>query len=540
MVEHERYQTDSYSIHHLADTILIDGYAKWTIHPLSYVGYYPLSYPMGVPMLLAEFSAISGLNLESAILVECMIIAAVFSIGVFLLVRRFTQRAEIALLATILTTLGPRFIDTTYWDASARGLAILLMILLFVALIKLNSNRSHALLYVSLLLGMGCISVHHMAVVILIFALAYVTVTFVTVYIIRILRLRKRSHITALHLLAAAIIIIAPIMLFEYFMKVALRVLDSSALINFESSLLTVIVAAGVSYVSQIGLVVPFAALYIPIMMKRSNLTTSDLFPFYAIVLFLPLFGEALYISMIIAPFVAILGALWFADAFRRSERKGFIAPLLALLIAASIVLPIGMTGRWNSTDLVGGDQVVVDGRIFNDANYGLYNSGSGYAVCNAYHTESRLTTLSRMDFLGSGIVSILNGDVDSTSVRENISRGSTTFPRNLYNWYDYSQELDIDFYIRKLILDGTSTMDSPIGFGAAVDYFSDHSHLIIVVDNRWTSHYVTAYSIRQASLPSELFTSIPSSLNDSNSTGFASYAYYRSDLVTMFLVQLV
>ncbi|MFY9606099.1 MAG: hypothetical protein WAS24_05155, partial [Thermoplasmata archaeon] len=62
LVEHERYQTDSYYIHYLSKTIADDGYAKWTFNSLSYIGYYPFSYPAGVPFLISELSSATGVS----------------------------------------------------------------------------------------------------------------------------------------------------------------------------------------------------------------------------------------------------------------------------------------------------------------------------------------------------------------------------------------------------------------------------------------------------------------------------------------------
>jgi hypothetical protein len=68
LVEHERFQTDSYTIHYFAKSIVDNGYARWTFHALSYLGYYPISYPSGSAFFLAEFSSVTGMELESSIL----------------------------------------------------------------------------------------------------------------------------------------------------------------------------------------------------------------------------------------------------------------------------------------------------------------------------------------------------------------------------------------------------------------------------------------------------------------------------------------
>ena len=49
---------DSFVIHNLANSISDYGTAKWIIHPLSYFGLTPLSYPCAVPYILSGISRI--------------------------------------------------------------------------------------------------------------------------------------------------------------------------------------------------------------------------------------------------------------------------------------------------------------------------------------------------------------------------------------------------------------------------------------------------------------------------------------------------
>jgi hypothetical protein len=49
---------DSSLIHWMSDSIIIEGGAKWVIHPASVFGWYPYSYPSAVAHLNAVFSII--------------------------------------------------------------------------------------------------------------------------------------------------------------------------------------------------------------------------------------------------------------------------------------------------------------------------------------------------------------------------------------------------------------------------------------------------------------------------------------------------
>ena len=94
LVEHERYETDSYFVHALSNDIVREGQAAWTFSPLSYVGYYPFSYPSGAPFVLAEVSILTGLNVDACILLVDAMIATLFCLVVFCLSREFIHRVE--------------------------------------------------------------------------------------------------------------------------------------------------------------------------------------------------------------------------------------------------------------------------------------------------------------------------------------------------------------------------------------------------------------------------------------------------------------
>ena len=55
---------DVFNINFMATSITKEGCAKWIIHPASYAGMYPYSYPSSVPFLFSMISQATGLNME--------------------------------------------------------------------------------------------------------------------------------------------------------------------------------------------------------------------------------------------------------------------------------------------------------------------------------------------------------------------------------------------------------------------------------------------------------------------------------------------
>ncbi len=174
MVEHERYQADSYFIHRLSQSIVNEGRALWTFNSLSYIGYYPFSYPSGTPFFIADLALLTGLSVETTILVSGVLFGMMFCLAAFCIAREFLSDSRFILVATLFMVLGSRFIDTTYWVGSARGPLVVLMILSVFVVFRASSLRRPLLLPIAVVLAFGCLALHHMAVLYLFFGIAFV------------------------------------------------------------------------------------------------------------------------------------------------------------------------------------------------------------------------------------------------------------------------------------------------------------------------------------------------------------------------------
>lgn len=539
-VEHERYQTDSYFIHHLSYSIAEDNLAKWTYHPLSYVGYYPLSYPSGAPFLIAEFSMMSGIPVEASIFFLNLVIAVIFCLGAFLVAKHFIDKPQFAVLAASFVILGSRFVDTTYWNGSARGPAVAMMLLVIVAALASANSRSSRAAVPIVLLTLGSVILHHMGILLLLFGAAYVLTYVVTRHVV--VRLRRRALAVSAIAFIAALVVVAPLVLFDYFWSVALRGMQSSVLARLDSEVLSVIVVAASSYLNQIGFVIVFALTYIYVMVRRAGLSARTLLPVFLIVVLLPLFGEAIYVSMLLSPFVAILAVRWFDRTLRIPKMRGAARATLVVLVAVSVAHPLLSVNRWNENTFASGDQVVVGNQIFNDAAYADNLGTTVFGTCNVVSVEVPLQALSKIGFLsGSGIVMALNGDVSRDDVLAGIRGTSHEFPRNLYSWYEYDAPPPIGRYTRMLMVQGVVYLYGLGQFDGATEYFSGHSNLVVFIDNRWLSEYVTLSSSVNATFPDEIRTCQSPGFEDSTGHPFTlqSYIFYESDLVSMFLVEL-
>lgn len=542
LVEHERHN-DTFFNRLLADSILENDYAVWTFHPLSYLGYYPISYPSGTPFLIAEISEMTGIDLSPSILIIGMLSGVLFALSVFCLSRILLKRIDLCLLATALAVFAPRFIDTSYWSGSARAPFVALAVFAVFVAFRTGFPGKPALIVVLGIAVLGCFTLHHMAVVFILFCLAYLLsamlarVTLVFVSKGSMIRTRRWFTGFTVALLGIAISLVAVFYL-SYYEPTLKYDYASTSLFSFEPTYLSILLNLAASYTHQIGFVLPIAVLGLPIYFIRTRLTTTSMFPVLLIVSFVPLLPSAHYITMILSPFVAVLGVAWFGIALKRRKGRRAVMAVLVLVICASLVLPVWSSQRWNDIQETSGDPVASDMQLFSDAAYLSLFGDDTYAVSNNDVLSSRLAGASGVVFLRSGVISALTGDVTAESVKGNLSWTNQRFPQNLYLWFEYEDENDINMYVIRYMVQGNTF---PAGGGdvwqTETDYYEKHSRLLVVVDNRWPANYVWVWAILPANLPSELRNS--EWKVGSSTYPIDSYSIYISERITLYATEV-
>lgn len=538
LVEHERQQTDSYFIHLLSESIIQNNYAKWTFSGLSYFGYYPFSYPSGVPFLLSETSMTTGLSLESSILLFNMVLGLLFCLVMFMLARIFISEPRYVILAVLLAVLGSRFVDTTYWNASARGLAIVLITLLLAVLLQTRPRSNQKLYVVAVVLMPGCFVSHHMAVLLAPFATAYILTVVQSQYLLPRIRKRKREFVTAFNVFMLVGLVSVSFLYFDFFGNLLLVNLQKTSLFDIEPAFLSVFLNTASAYTNQIGFVLPVAVLGIPIIVKTGTLNLKTIFPLIVLLIFVPLLGNHFYVSMLLAPFVAVIGALVIRALYRGRVRKSLVTVGVMLLISSSIVMPLWSTSRWNSIEYLSGDTVEVQLDLFNDAKYLRYLDGGGCAVSNVESVTLLVAADSGHDFLGSDVMLALNGDIASQDIERNVTWSESSFPVNLYKWFQYDGSPYMGQYVRILMVYGFSTLSDEQGNADVRQYFQSHSSIVVLVDNRWDNEFVDTYSIRTSRFLSELYA-CEYAIESNPPVPISSYVFYSSGESSMMLVGL-
>jgi hypothetical protein len=336
--------------------------------------------------------------------------------------------------------------------------------------------------------------------------------------------------------LIAIVTVVIAFTFFDYFRDLALLNLRSRALFDVESETTLITLNMAVSYTNQIGFILVFAVLGLPSLLRHAHFSVEKVFPITLVIAFIPMLGNTLYVSMLLAPFMAVLGTLWISKLWDRSKRKRLVFLVVVLLMASSILVPVWSSSRWNAEQYPTKETVEVDSRVYSDATYLLHQIDAEYGIGNVYSYHIQLDVFSSTRFLAGDIALAVTGDVTAEDMERNVSWSSREFPLNLYQWFDY-REPWVDYYILSLMRDGAGN-ESWLG---APDYFEIHNRLVVAFDKSWPNDWVGVYNIVPMKLQDDLLnaryergTAVPQAVNT-----LPSYLVYESGRTVYYIVDL-
>jgi len=309
--EHE-IGVDSFFIHALAGAILNDGHAEWILNPLSYFGWYPLSYPSAGPFYLASVGSLSGLNLEAAILVVSLMLGPAGILSAFVMAREFRDDNVLALFIALIYGLAPRFLSFTLWSASTRNLFMALLPILIWAVLRNYRRRSVPNAAVMAVCFMILAATHRLVILMLVVALAFLFAIIVQVAL-RILRIRApkiflRNSVrrASPHLALATVVVAVLAMLF------GTNVLQeySEGELATGPELHVQLLNLSVNIARTAGLALPLSLFGLVVISRQRNKTMREPFLVITLVALIPTFFLREYTGFYILPFLAIFGGL--------------------------------------------------------------------------------------------------------------------------------------------------------------------------------------------------------------------------------------
>ena len=306
--EHE-FGVDSFVWHGMVTSLNFHHFALWVLNPLSYFGLYPLSQPSGSVFLLSAMSQIAAVPAEPAILMLDFAVAALGTLGAFLLGREFSSSPTIALLVALVLSLTPEFIGSLMWQVPTRILFTAMIPYLLWAMIRFTrapSIRAVLLLAVVLALMM---SFHRLAILMALVALASL-ITLLLLVAVRALRLQFPSlFLRPVVLRNTSWLALAGVLTVSVVMIVQANVLKeySSGVIASGDTVEIQLLNLFVSLARSAGLLLPLAFLGIGALTRRRAKGFAEPFIVVALLAFLPTLFLRQYTGFYTIPITSIL-----------------------------------------------------------------------------------------------------------------------------------------------------------------------------------------------------------------------------------------
>lgn len=151
---------DSFLMHIMSNSISEFGYAKWVLHPLSFVGLYPISYTSTMHFLLSGISQSTGIEMDSTIFLYSFFLGLLSIFTAYLMMGVIINDDLIKLLAAFGFSTVPAVLNYSTWTIPTRGLFIILAPVLIYLLFKCRSSMKYIPL--TFILAIFLFATHHL------------------------------------------------------------------------------------------------------------------------------------------------------------------------------------------------------------------------------------------------------------------------------------------------------------------------------------------------------------------------------------------
>jgi hypothetical protein len=382
----------------LANQIVADGHAAWIIHPLSYLGLFPLSYPSGGIFLPASVDVLSGYPSEISILALSMLMGIIGVLGAYMLAREFKKDDLFAFIVAFIFCLAPKFILNTTWETPTRGgfmafTPIFLFMLLRAHRVPTRKNFAMTILMLFILA-----TFHRLAILMLIVILAYIF-TSMFLIVMRIAKLKMptlflkpgtRSRVRRLSFVGlfalGLVLLLGSGVLDEYEYG---RVLESDTMPGETLNL-------GVSLIRSSGILTPFLLLGTFAFVSQRNKALKEFLIIFIALAIIPTLYLRRYTGFYVPIFIAILAGMG-VYYFIRMQRRKKLAIFVAFGALAGSLALTGVLLEYESRS--------VDSLTMEEYDIGLYTRLylDGTLLANSGLPSSRISAISGLPSLPIG-----------------------------------------------------------------------------------------------------------------------------------------
>ena len=410
-VPHER-GIDGLFIHSLSISISNKGYAAWTLHPLSYVGLFAMSYPSATPFIISSLSQCLGITVEYTILLFSILCGLIGASGMYLAAREIKNDDLFVFIAALSMGLAPYFLDGTTWIAGTRSHSIAFVPLLLFFLLKHMKSKENRYynnyLFLSFLLVVFMIAFHRIG----IFALYIILGFFMTTILYKISkRVRYLPKQYDKHLTLSFFLILSMSVLIAFYLPVLnpniygtgsiLEAYEKGWFFQSESPHI-ILLNIGISLGGKVGLLLPLGLIAILAYPRYHPKDIKVMFVLVSTILIIPVLPARAYAASFMIPLFAPFIAIGVVNllGFIKGSRVKFISVFLILLISLSYAWVVKDHWRVNYGSMV--DNLRIPENIYSTGMYIRYHT-DGTVISNNAGTCNVLTASSEKAILPLG-----------------------------------------------------------------------------------------------------------------------------------------
>ena len=298
--------SDSFINHFVADSISAYGHAKWWLNPLSIVGLYPTSLESALPFYLSGISQSLSLVMEQAILVGLIILGILSSFTAYLMAGAIKDDESFKFITAFIYSTSPGILLYTTWNASGRGLFIVILPLFVYFIIKFSfNNLKYFLLTIAVFLLL--IASHNMFYFLIPIILGYIIAATI-----------GSIHFKSSNLLSGLILFIIFVIIY-----IQLSIRDAG------------IVSLILGYARYIGVMGIFSIGGFFYLLFKNKRSFEENFIVSYLLIFAPLLSVILYAKFFMLPFEALIASYGIFNLFKisKNRKSGYYIILIFLLL---------------------------------------------------------------------------------------------------------------------------------------------------------------------------------------------------------------
>ena len=517
---------DSFFVHTLANSAAEFGEIRWVVNPLSVFGLYPMSYASGMPILLAEFSNMSGFAMEQCFLVFSCIVAIISALTAFLLGMEIKNSPLFAFAVSVLYSASPLLLVWTEWTITTRYLFMALLPLTLWILLRLNRIEQKTSNVLDKR-GMVALLLVNLFLLALIHNLFMMTILFILVFFVSkrvykilsrpksaIVMRRKGMPLQRVVTMSAVVFVIGFVAVVSYSLGwMGLESYESgvfqgnSDLTRFLNLLSSI--SATIGY--PIAFLLPISLL---ITLKSRKRGFIGIFFLISFLFILPFSGGRTYERLLYPIVLGILILLPYQMLVLKKHQRIYIK---AVAVALALTLPMNLLlvdhyNRWSETQAAVSDGPSTPDHTYMTAQfYSYYLGGEPFAVNNwlvggqiQAYSNSPLSLWNDGILLIYGIIEPDSIDAKLNSIDEFFSSGgeifSTDWMETLYHDYAFlflyrSDPIDgkdiIDRYDIGNFIEDTRLNGKTMGYNMAILYPSGNNSAPFIVGMHQTTYKI-------------------------------------------------